>query len=660
MVGAEGSIPAPLPATGGAAVRRFWPIALILAAVVLTYSNTLKNGFVLDDHVLIEQNPFVQDPANLRRLLDPRFYTQAHAVLAGNRPVLLASLLIDRALWGENPGGYHLTNILLHAANSLWVYILAAALNPGVFVPLIAALIFGLHPVQTEAINGVSFRADLLAAFFVFPGLWAFLKSRESRHRKSIALAAVSAGLYALGLLSKEMAASLPLLALLVELYFPRPQDRKPRLAWALALYAAVAAAYAGYWAPRFRYAGLAENSALWAAVDRAAAAMPAAPASAPLPGTRRSRVFPSSPPPWTILYEDRGVWLWTTSKTFAGYVRLLVYPDEFIADRFPDLASGWRAPRAAGSLALLGLLILAAVLLRGRRPLAGFGLAWFFIALIPVAGILPLFNPVAERYLYLVTPGFALALAGALDLLRRDAKSRLGMGGLAAFLLAGYAVRSHARNSDWKDEEALFFGAIAPEALSPRARFIRAGVRRRQGRLGEAAFELDEALRRHPLYAEAWLMRGLTLSELGRPGDARPCFTNALERDGKNPAFRFAYALFLGRVGDAAGAAAQYRAALELEPGYLQAWVNLAALHRDRGENKEARRCYEKALSLAGRDPVPFYSYALLLERLRERGRAAELYRAALERDPGYEAARRNLALLERRGLEAPRRRVP
>ena len=83
--------------------RHAWAIAAVVAAVLAAYSNAPRNGFVWDDHVYVESNPFVQQPSNVRVLLDPRYYTGAHEVLVGTRPVFLASLMADRAFWGGEP-----------------------------------------------------------------------------------------------------------------------------------------------------------------------------------------------------------------------------------------------------------------------------------------------------------------------------------------------------------------------------------------------------------------------------------------------------------------------------------------------------------------------------------------------------------------------------
>ncbi|MDX6769449.1 MAG: hypothetical protein SF051_07945, partial [Elusimicrobiota bacterium] len=381
------------------ALRRAGEVALVVSAVLLGYSECLVNGFAWDDHLYVTANPFLADPANARHLLSPGYYLSAQEVLSGTRPVFLASLLADRALYGLQPWGHHLTSVLLHAANSLWVYALAGVLVPAWPLPLFAGLIFALHPLQVEAVAGVSFRATLLAAFFVFAALWTHLRARGPWSRRAAALVAASAALFGLGLLSKETAACLPLLLLLVEWAYPAP-DRARRLAWTAAAYAPVAAAYAAFWARRFRYEGMGPFPA--AADPRGV--LPGAP-----PLAKWTAFIPSGWE-WAPLRDDPSAWVWTHAGILAEYARLVLLPYDLVADRAPAVLGGPAEPRALLSAAALAALAAAAWHLRRRRPGASFGVAWFFATLLPVAGLLPVYAIMAERYLYIGLAGAAWA----------------------------------------------------------------------------------------------------------------------------------------------------------------------------------------------------------------------------------------------------------
>jgi protein O-mannosyl-transferase len=233
-------------------LRVFLGGVLVALAAFAVYANTLKNGFVWDDHVLIVNNPFVQDWANVRKLFSADYYAGVATSDVENaaRPMWILSALVDVKLWGLFPAGHHLTSAVLHSLNSLLVFALGASLG-GLAVALMAGLLFAVHPVHTEAVAAVGFRADLLAAFFA---LAAFLlyRARERWSGSGAAVAAARWGLlaasllaYGAGLLSKEMAATLPLLLILHDrLLDPRTDAGLWRRAPLYLPYAALTGAY--------------------------------------------------------------------------------------------------------------------------------------------------------------------------------------------------------------------------------------------------------------------------------------------------------------------------------------------------------------------------------------------------------------------------------
>ncbi|MEK7859317.1 MAG: tetratricopeptide repeat protein [Elusimicrobiota bacterium] len=550
--------------------RHLWPVLLILGAVVAVYSNALKNGFVWDDHVYIESNAFVQDPANLRVLLDWRYYLGTHEVLVGQRPVFLASLMADRALWGDRPAGYHATSVILHGANSVWVYALSAALALPPPLPLLAGLFFGLHPIQTEAVDLVSFRAELLAAFFFLFSLWVYLKTRSAPARCVVPLAALCALLFGLALLSKETAATLPAMVLLLELYFPEPAGRRLRLTGVLGGFAVVACLYAGFWAPRFHYAGMAPESPLRSAVDRFAAAMPTAPRQGELKlGLEKGRIQHSGAWEWNSLLADRPAWTATMVKSAAGGLRLLAWPEPLVADRAPLVAKRWSEPGVIFSAALLLALALYAWLWRARRPVLAFAAAWGLVALLPSMNFIPLYIPMAERYLYLVTAGAAWAAASAICRLASRPRPLAGRAALlaAVLLAAGYGLKTRARNYDWRSDKTLFLSSPEDAPRSSMARCNRGDVLRQDGRHGEAVREYAEAVRLRPAYAEAWLGLGAAYGSMGDLARAAACHEKALALAPDKAVMSLAYAIFLTRAGQKERAAALYRRALALEP---------------------------------------------------------------------------------------------
>ena len=154
-----------------------WMILLILVAV--PFATGLPHGFVYDDHGSIAENPFLDEPGNLRKLLTFQTLTDS-SIPDGRRPLVILSYLLDRAVWGSKPFGYHLTNLLLHLIVVVLVFVLVRRAQPerGPFLAFAAALLYGLHPVLTEPVQCPAFREDILLTLFVLLFLLATTRQR--------------------------------------------------------------------------------------------------------------------------------------------------------------------------------------------------------------------------------------------------------------------------------------------------------------------------------------------------------------------------------------------------------------------------------------------------------------------------------------------------
>ena len=542
---------------------RLLAASAVLAVCAASYAPVLEADFAYDDHIYIEENAFVQSPSNIRYLLDPRYYLADQGVLAGSRPVLLASLMTDRALWGGRPAGYHLTNLLLHAAAALCVTALGVFLGLGLPAATLAGVLFAAHPLLSEAVCGVSLRADILA---LIPAIGAAVLLRrvfDASRRRFLAGCAGAAGLMLLSLLAKESAA----LVWVLGLTGPRTASRR-RLAVALAVMAAVGGLYAAFRAPRFRY----ELVVAPPEARRLETAARITPPEAP----RWS--YPPSPPPWGEIYVDPWVRLWTMSAETGRLLARMVVPGKPTIDRAPTVLRTWRSAPVLISWLLLAAMALAALLLRRAAPPASAGLLWTLAAIVPVCGIAPLYNPVADRYLYVPMAGAALALAALFEAAARSPRWGRLAWPAAALLVLPWAAASHRRAEDWSSDKALFFAAPGARQ-SPRAAYNRALILLTEGRAAEAEAELRRAVREHPPFAEAWTKLGALHEALGDLNGARQAFSAGAAQPGPSPLPPFAFARFLARRGEAEAAAALYRIALSRDPGFTPASEGLSSL---------------------------------------------------------------------------------
>ena len=331
-------------------------LALLAAAVLAAYAASFPAAFQFDDYNVIVRNPAVQSWAAL-----------AEELGRGLRPALKVTYALNWILGEGAPWGFHAFNVLVHAANACLAYCiglrLAARWNAGARDAIwLAALVFALHPVQTEAVTYISGRSTSLAAMFYLAAVLAYLRA---------APAWVSLGLFALACAAKETALTLPAALLLCEVASLRPVDWR-----------AVARRQWMHWALAGALLGLALSHARYTHFIEAA--------------------FSQRSVADNLLSQVQGI----------GYlVSRLFLPHRLNIDPALPPLSAWDGALALQAAALAILLVLGLLSLR-VRPWVGFGLCWFFLHLLPTNSVVPRVDIANERQLYLALWGLALALA--------------------------------------------------------------------------------------------------------------------------------------------------------------------------------------------------------------------------------------------------------
>lgn len=456
-------------------------VAPALLAIAV-FAPTLGNALVYDDPAALELAR-----APLRDLLLHRF------------GLTYLTIRLDHLLWGGWVPGFRLTNLLLHATCSALAGLLALDLTGRPRVALLTGALFAVHPVHVEVVASIENRKDMLAMIGVLSSvlLW------RSRRPWGSAAALVA---FLLAMHAKDVAAAglvglLPLAGLL-----PAPADPRP-------------------WQERFQTAvprlgplaiiGLA--AILWYGGNLLARFDP-----------ERIRVTTAA------VCADYGEVLAASAASVPEAARLLAFPARLSAE-YPVPSDS-----ARGGVLLVAALIVAALLLVRRAPLAAFALAWMVITYLPVSNVVPLTRYfVAERYLYVPSFGFCLLVAMGLD--RLGTRRWLGIAAALAVLLAG-AVRSHARVRDWRDGVSLWSSALRVFPQGTGRIYNELGISLwRAGRAAEAVPHLERAVVLRPNRPETPNDLGLVLLELRRPAQAVPHFRRSLELwPQENPLVRF------------------------------------------------------------------------------------------------------------------------
>ncbi|MEE2779443.1 MAG: hypothetical protein VYE15_02890, partial [Myxococcota bacterium] len=359
-----------------------WLVAVVALG---TYANTIGHQFTWDDHYNVVNNEAIRDLGNL-----PQLWTQAWGSQASEsmnqginanywRPVVLTLFSIDYALFGLDPLSFHASNVLWHALACVLLWLLAVRLVPTRGPPrwglLFGALAFAVHPLHTEAVNVITYRTDLVAGVCTLGALLAWLgvsgERGEASARRGVFLWAPL--LYALGVGSKELAVTVPVLVALLDLLFPpHPLSLRDR-AVRLAPMGLVLVGYLGI------------RAALLSPSDYS--------------------YFGDSPP---------SVVLFTMLGVFGMYARLLLVP--WPLNPFYDWSALPFEPSLFAPRPLLGLLML--VLWFGaiawswkRRPAVAFFLSLYLIVLFPVSQVVPVVVAMAERFLFVACAGPLMVL---------------------------------------------------------------------------------------------------------------------------------------------------------------------------------------------------------------------------------------------------------
>lgn len=492
-----------------------WKWVLLLAVAASPWLCYLSAPFLYDDLGMLAENPFLEDPANLGRVLTGRTLADPD-VVNGRRPAVLATYFLDRALYGLQPAGWRATSLMLHLGCVALLMGLLWRLTKQRYLSAAAGLLFGLHPVLAEAVHAPGFRADVLCLFFSLAAIHCWLGART----RTAAGGVMGLVFLALALLGKETAVAVPLLLGTLMVLYPAqfPAERCVRV-WRVGLPVMMAAGFFLMW--MLLPTDLQGAGGSW---------------------NGESLRFPANllsvPPLWTRTWRFLLVpWPLNVTPAFAPV-------DSVFSGRF---------------LAGLGLLAACAWgAWRGRRsaPAAALGLAWMAVFFLPVSNLWPLLHPVADRYFYCIVPGFAVLAAWVMARPPHRFRS-LGL----AVVAAAYALLLVLRLSQWSSAEMLWSAAYARNPQSATACTWLGLLREEAGDIGGARSFYAAAVEANSQSFPAWLNWGILESKAGRREEAERLFRRAVKARPEDARGWYSLGVCLesqGRTEEAAEAAAR------------------------------------------------------------------------------------------------------
>ena len=603
------------------AARRFLPAALILGAALLAYAPVFHAGFVWDDNTFLTANRLIRAPDGLYRF----WFTAAPSDYF---PLTSSMLWFEWRLWGQSAAGYHVVNVLLHAASAvlLWRVLLRLRV-PGAWL---AGMLFALHPVAAASAAWISERKNTLSMLFCLGSILAYLRFDVRTHHDDPLFVApllrraknntagttngnpqsairnphyyLSLGLFLLALLSKSSVVMLPVILLILAWW------RRGKIVWKDLLRTApffalsLALGLVTIWFQR--------HNAIGQEVVRAEGAA--------------SRVAAAGWIAWFYLYK-----ILLPVRLCAVYPRWEVDGSSLLS---------WLP---------LALLLAATALLWINRKRWGAGplAAWasFVIMLLPVLGFVDMsfmrLSLVADHLQYAAMPGI-LALAAAL-LARATAGARGGRPAAVAaavavgICLAALGALTYQRAEVFTSNQRLWRDNAGKTPRSARIWSELGMAYVNAGALDEAIVSFDQALELDPKYSRAWLERGIARADAHRYADALGDYDQAIALKPDDPDAWYNRSNAWFETGHPAEALRDLDQAIALRPDYAEAYVNRGLIHAAANRPAEAMSDYNQAIAVNPDCAEAYVNRGLLHAAAHQPAEAMSDYKQAIAVNP-------------------------
>lgn len=543
-------------------------VLALLLLIVSIYGQVASHEFVnYDDGTYITANRDIQEGFSAKSLAWA--FTSTYT---GNwHPVTWLSHIFDYSVYGENPKGHHITNVAIHAANSLLLFWFLLLATGATWRSAFVAALFAVHPLHVESVAWAAERKDVLSAFFWLLTMHCYLRYVKAPSTGRYALIVL---FLLLGLMSKPMLVTLPLILLVMD-YWPlkrfdnftdRRQFPRPLIIEKLPLFAIImVSSLVTFYAQK---------------VSGAVADL--------------EMVYPSMRMANAAISSCTYIW-----KTFwpSGLAVLYPHPNNSVPV-LPALLSG------------LFLITTAVLVFRsGRRHLIA-GWAWFLITLLPVIGLVQVGRQaMADRYTYIPLIGLIIMISwGGAELLAARQAGRRAAGAIAAIVIAALSVAAWNQTGYWKNSYLLFEQALKVTNNNYVAHDGFGDALLERGRYAEALSHYKEALRINPDYADRVLVNyveansGLagSLMKTGRFAEAANLYTDILAVRPNDIGALNNKAIAMAQQGRLDEAVPLLLKSIEVKPNDIGARLNLCLIFEQLGKIGEARAHAAKALEIS------------------------------------------------------------
>lgn len=578
---------------------------LLFGLVFWVFLPSLSGQFIqCDDNIYVTENVHLQ--------LSPRTLVWAliHGLNANWHPVTQWSFIFDHSLYGFDPWGYHLTNVLLHAGNSVLLFVLLRRMTGATWRSLVVAGLFGLHPLRVESVAWISERKDVLSVWFWLWSLWAYVRYAQSvgSRQQSAFFYSLALLFCALGLMSKPMVVTLPGVVLLLDWW---PLKRWPQKPWiALGL-------------EKLPFVVLSALVSIITVIVQKNDGM-----MKELYGVSLS---------FGLRAENALV-------SYARYLGKLFWPTDLCA-YYPHPGHWPPVEVLAAGLLLLGLSLLVFVL-RRDHPFLLTGWLWFLGTLLPVIGLVQVgAQAMADRYSYFPSIGILIAVVweGHRWMSGRVPLRVAGAIACGIMILGCTALTRH-QLGFWRNETLLWSRAVAVTDNNFKGHNMLANALVAQGNLAAGLKEFRESIRLNPAFAEPWCSMGFLFNLQGNPDQAVSCYQQALAAQPDLVVAHMSLGNILLQAGRVDEAIAHFQQVIKLDPGLAAADDSLGWAFTQKGRLDAAMTSYRRAAELQPDSAASWNGLGLTCARTGRLNEALAAFQKAVALQPENDAARNNL----------------
>ena len=600
----------------------FWICLALTFATTAVFWQVCTYDFVnYDDPLYVYENPNIQAGITLKTI--KWAFTTGYANFW--HPLTWLSHMLDWQLFGSNPAGHHLVNLIFHIANTLLVFLVLKRMTGALWSSAFVAALFALHPLHVESVAWVAERKDVLSIFFWLLTMWAYIRYVK---QSSVANYLLTLLVFALGLMAKPMLVTLPFVLLLLDYWplarIPQGQEKKHTDTHFHRLYPLIL--------EKIPFIVL---SAVFSVI--AFLAQRSGEAVAPLTA---------------ISIKLR---IYNALISYVEYIEKMIWPSR-LAMFYPHSGQNVSVLHAVISAAVLLVITILVLRFAKERRYLVTGWFWYLGTLVPVIGLIQVgSHAMADRYSYITLTGLFIIIAWGLpELLEKWPHRKTALWASSLIVLSALAICAHLQQRYWKNTLTLCEHALKVTDNNYEAHFCMTDMLLKQGRIEEAIWHNTEALRINPYCLDAITGLGTALYKAGRIDEAIYYYERALKM---NPRFapacaNLAVALIAeGKFAEAVRHCRIALATMDIIPIHITLGCALLKL----GRFEEAVAEYRKALSAMPNDPDVLSELGYALAHIGEFDEAILLYNKALQIAPDLVDVRLNLgfALTESGKLE-------